>query len=642
MADDTDDTTVVSFRPRSNKTLPPPPPLPSVPRPSTSDDPAVGEAPFDGEETVPVGAMPNLPSPTGMSVPFALMMPPVPPLAAPPNASAADGSEAEDAFSPPPAEDPGNPTGREVAATAMALMTALGVAAAQGMWHRARHRQALADQARAGADKAASKAAAASPGGTKSTKSAGTSGGSGSLLRSPAGGGTKKPKGSRAFARRSHDNGGNDKPPKRPKTKPRRASRGPHDRPPAKPSGKGGAGSKGPKAVRGGKAGWWKRRATPKGSKDSHRKKATGAKLTKAIEDKNSAKKPKGSKGDKTPGAGRLTWRAPKGGGKEGRKAAARPKRWAGRTDATGKGTRPQDRPGKRRNKRSGKKAADPKRPTAWRWRTWKARFGKADEGKATRDAKNSQNSKRAGKGNTRGTKHGWWKRRTKTSSGENSRSTQGGARRQRTAPPPPPGWEGMRPPPGADRTVHVAVERVDDRPWPRPEAPAITVGQAALTAGPAVPPAARSASSPRSAPDQQGAPIVSMPVKTTQYADADLTIYDVIEADADMAEEITDGVADARATADGCEQLMTRLEDLYAEISDLKVPGVLLGMMAMIMDKTQTVKARAEAIAANLPAAAEAISVAGTNAADRHKGLADAVRDAGHIRPAERQYHDE
>jgi len=135
----------------------------------------------------------------------------------------------------------------------------------------------------------------------------------------------------------------------------------------------------------------------------------------------------------------------------------------------------------------------------------------------------------------------------------------------------------------------------------------------------------------------------VSMPaIRTTQYGDADLTIYDVIEADADMAEEITEGVDEARATADGCEQMLTKLEAVYAEVSDLKVPGVLLGMMALLMDKTLTVKSKAETIAANLPAAAEAISVAGTNAAARHKSLADAVRDAGHTRPAEREYHDE
>lgn len=135
----------------------------------------------------------------------------------------------------------------------------------------------------------------------------------------------------------------------------------------------------------------------------------------------------------------------------------------------------------------------------------------------------------------------------------------------------------------------------------------------------------------------------MSMPAtRTTQYADAELTIHDVIEADEDMKAEIIDGVVDARATADGCEKLMSKLEVIAAEIVDLKVPGVLAGMLLRLIDKTLTVKARAEAIAEKLPAAAEAIATAGSNAEARHKPLADAVRDAGHIRPAEREYHDE
>lgn len=127
-----------------------------------------------------------------------------------------------------------------------------------------------------------------------------------------------------------------------------------------------------------------------------------------------------------------------------------------------------------------------------------------------------------------------------------------------------------------------------------------------------------------------------------TQYADADLTVYDVIEADADMAGQITEGVDEARRTAEGCERLLTRLEALRAEVIDLKVPGVLEGMFLRLIDKTLSVKAKAEAIAENLPLASEAIAIAGSNAEVRHKPLADAVRDAGHIRPAERDYHDE
>lgn len=125
-----------------------------------------------------------------------------------------------------------------------------------------------------------------------------------------------------------------------------------------------------------------------------------------------------------------------------------------------------------------------------------------------------------------------------------------------------------------------------------------------------------------------------------TQYADSDLTIYDVIESDADMAEEILEGVDEARAAADGCEKMMTRLEALHAKIVGLKVPGVLEGWVLLLGEKAISVKAKAEALAEKLPAASEAIRTAGENAAARHKPLADAVKDAGHTAPAERDYH--
>lgn len=131
-------------------------------------------------------------------------------------------------------------------------------------------------------------------------------------------------------------------------------------------------------------------------------------------------------------------------------------------------------------------------------------------------------------------------------------------------------------------------------------------------------------------------------PTPSTQYHDAELTIHDVIEADADMATQITEGVSAAEATAAGCERLMTRLEALHAKVCELEVPGVLEGLVALLMEKTATVKARADAIAGQLPAAAEAIAVAGANAEARHKPLADAVRDAGHVKPAAREYHAE
>ncbi|MFG2694826.1 hypothetical protein [Kitasatospora sp. NPDC048407] len=127
-----------------------------------------------------------------------------------------------------------------------------------------------------------------------------------------------------------------------------------------------------------------------------------------------------------------------------------------------------------------------------------------------------------------------------------------------------------------------------------------------------------------------------------TQYNDAELTIYDVIEADADMGEEILQGAAEAKQAACDCEELTEHLERLHAKILELKVPGILAGAVVRLMEKAGMVQARAEAVAEKIPAASEAIIAAGNNAADRHKGLADAVRDAGHTAPAERDYHNE
>ncbi|MGJ6967888.1 hypothetical protein ACSDR0_38865 [Streptosporangium sp. G11] len=595
------------------------------PRPDFEVDPV-------GEEPSPSGALPRLPAVSPMGPPLHLTVPGTP------EPEPETGDE-EGAFTLPLLQDPDNPSGRDTVQLAMALMTALGVAAAQGMWHRARHRQTLADQARAHADRAQAKAAGTGH------RSGGHNGGHGGGRGGSKGGGLltgsrHEGGGSRRRAGGSGHSGGGDHRTKDPKRS--KGSKSPYGDNAHKRRGK--DGYKAPKSTRGGRrtpdpAGHGPKRRkrgkrTSGGLGDGPcvqtRKRRPSSKDSKARTD--DRKRKTGKHGKNTGGAGKQT-RQPR-----------RTLRWkASRASKPGPGGDKALAPGRKRWART---PPDAGKPSAR-----KAGAGKRGStgGKGKQSAKRSRTS-RFGTWSWRSTS-GWvkrWRTRRKatasSSTGSPGAADARGARGREswTRAEPPPWSQWMRPPPWADRTVRVTVQRVDERPWPRPEPSAITVGQAALTAGPAVPPAARSAPSSASAPDQQGAPIVSMPVRTTQYADADLTIYDVIEADADMAEEITDGVAEARATADGCERLMTRLEDLYAEISDLKVPGVLLGMMALIMDKTQTVKARAEAIAANLPAAAEAVSVAGANAAARHKGLADAVRDAGHTRPAERQYHDE
>ncbi|MGW7445000.1 hypothetical protein [Kitasatospora sp. NPDC054795] len=202
-------------------------------------------------------------------------------------------------------------------------------------------------------------------------------------------------------------------------------------------------------------------------------------------------------------------------------------------------------------------------------------------------------------------------------------------------------------PPPGWVHSPGTAARRAD-RPDPDVDAPAIGRGQAALPRAPFKGPHARPGTTrpipmPPAPPAPGGRP-VTIPVPRaahgTQYADADLTIYDVIEADADMAEEILAGADEARLAAEGCERLLGRLEALHAKVVDLKVPGVLEGMVAALIDKTETVKAKAEAVAETIPAASEAIAQAGANAARRDQPFADTVRDMGHTAPAEREYH--
>ncbi|WP_030298988.1 hypothetical protein [Streptomyces katrae] len=234
-------------------------------------------------------------------------------------------------------------------------------------------------------------------------------------------------------------------------------------------------------------------------------------------------------------------------------------------------------------------------------------------------------------KGDRRRSLRGWWERAGARRSGrpdpEPSSSTSSTTTSGPDAAPaggfgPPPGW-------GYAEGTTITVEQTGGQVWEARQREARR--RASVPAG-AIP-AART-----------GGTVVTVPIPTkapsTQYADSDLTIYDVIDSDADMAEEIMAGVDEARAAADGCEQMMTRLEALHAKIVELKVPGVLEGWVLILAEKAVSVKAKAEALAEKLPAASEAIWTAGENAERRHKPLADAVRDAGHAAPAERDYH--
>ncbi|MEV5605738.1 hypothetical protein AB0L33_30310 [Streptomyces sp. NPDC052299] len=234
-------------------------------------------------------------------------------------------------------------------------------------------------------------------------------------------------------------------------------------------------------------------------------------------------------------------------------------------------------------------------------------------------------------KGDKSRTRRGWWERASSRRSGRSEPDPSSTTSSDTTPGPggapdggfgPPPGW-------GYAQGATITVEQVGGEAWTarRKE----NRRAAGIPAG-AIP-ASRTGGTGVTVPIPAKAP-------STQYADSDLTIYDVIDSDADMAEEIMAGVDEANAAAEGCERMMTKLEALHQKIVDLKVPGVLEGWVLILAEKAVSVKAKAEALAEKLPAASEAIATAGENAARRHKPLADVTRDHGHAAPAERDYH--
>jgi hypothetical protein len=632
--------------------------------PGSDSDQDATDRPDRVAPSAPAGVWPSaLPSIKDMAPPLALTMPGIPS----PRAEDADGGE----LALPQPEDPEAPTARETLQVCMALVTALGVAAAQGLWHRARHRQALADQARAHADKARGKAAGHHSGGGSPAR--GGKGG-GLLAGSRQEGGRGKRRGGLGGGSGTGRGGG----------------RG------------GGAGSKGtgkgPKSPMGGlgRRGRGGSPETPKGKKRKRRvEDGLGAKSCiknrkprkagkKPAKDREASKPPKAAKdgklrrdkdAPKRKGPAPLKWTAPSksrpgpGGGKAlppGRKRWVRP----GAGPAAGK------KGSKRRTKPASASGS------AWwlRWRTpgFLKRWWTLDSEAHPQGGRRTR------------TRRSWtWRAKSRPgaqpSGGEWERIRPPGWQRQeRTAPPPPPPGSGsywrMRPPPAADRTVRVEhAERIDVRPQPqhqsdRPTSKAVTgAGRPALNPAPSTPATPRPATSPardegptapptvQPAGDQMTRPMIpagavpsprpasvavrvaAVPLHGVQYDDdAELTIRDVIEAAQDAAEEITQGVEAARATAVGAERMAGRLEALHAELVDLKVPGWLAAIWVHLVDKALHVSACATGLAEALPAASEAITVAAGNAAARDLGVADTTRDHGHIRPAEREYHDE
>ncbi|MFJ7345787.1 hypothetical protein ACIQU3_36585 [Streptomyces sp. NPDC101110] len=632
---------------------------PSPPAPADDDDGA-----DDDWAPVPVGSWPTLPDVSGMGPPLHLTVPGTPD----PESDDEDADVGD--FAPPPPEDPDNPTFRDVAAMGMAVMAAVGVACAQGMWHaakgakaRAEHHQAIADKARLAADKATEKHRM-QPGpefGKGQKPGAGRGGGSGGSGSSGSSGG---------------GSGGSKKIPPSLKNNGNGVTKGPQ-RP--SPSGSGGVGPKGPagsgKGSNGSHSGGKDRSGKDKdrpwrdrGAKDAKGPKSSDSKSSK--DDKSKSAKDTSTKAAKDSKDAKAK-DAPKDTARKLPKAPEPVSPWKDKPENKAKAKDAKGKPDAKDPKSEAKKA-DPKDGDKVDL-TKKPKATEAGKDtvppKPTTKPKPLYDKDRPVTGTAKPDGEKTWKDAPKppvngTSNGKPAAGPTPGAESAGTTPPggssgawapppppppPPPGFEGMRPPPGAadaySGSIWADSERLDQQEAPQEPAPpgAITRGTAALPAGTATAPAASSTSPGPAAPavpPQRGARFVSAPVKSTQYRDAELTVYDVIDADADMAEEITEGVDAAIKASEGCDVLFTRLEALHAKVVELKVPGSLEGMVIRLMEKCGTVKARADAIAEALPRASESIATAGSNAESRHRHPADVTRDMGHTRPAEREYH--
>ncbi|MEU4507601.1 hypothetical protein [Streptomyces sp. NPDC024089] len=180
------------------------------------------------------------------------------------------------------------------------------------------------------------------------------------------------------------------------------------------------------------------------------------------------------------------------------------------------------------------------------------------------------------------------------------------------------------------------------------------TTGSETPPASPAPPPPTPSSTGSPAPKNERKAPI-PMPggppahpapppssVGDTQFTDSDLTVYDVMDADQDMAEEIMAGAEHALLVAEKCQRLQSALEGLRASLIAKSVPGVFVGWCAKLIERAGVVEDKAIAVARGLPRASEAIATAGAVAAEHDKPVADVVRDMGHTAPAESSYHQE
>ncbi|WP_333746283.1 hypothetical protein [Streptomyces sp. IBSBF 2950] len=202
------------------------------------------------------------------------------------------------------------------------------------------------------------------------------------------------------------------------------------------------------------------------------------------------------------------------------------------------------------------------------------------------------------------------------------------------------PGGDGewLRPPPGWDVTYTVEDIRAERRR--RQPAGSITTGRRELPAGSSgqVTP---TRSVPKESPIVMGTAVAVGEVGDTQFVDAELTVYDLIESDEEMGEQILQGVDHMNLVAAKCEGLKSGLENLYAMCIEKKVPGVLVKWCIRLMERAGSVQDKAEALRDSLPRASEAILAARDTAIEADKLRADRVKEAGHVAPAEREYHD-
>ncbi|WP_329405018.1 hypothetical protein [Streptomyces melanogenes] len=667
----------------------------------TPPEPA-GTGEDDAGSMIPVGSWPALPDVSDMAPPLHMTVAGVP--------EPEPGDEGEEGeFVPPPPADPDNPTARDAAVMGMAVIAAVGVACAQGMWQlaqgaraRAEHRKAVADQARTAANRAADQAAGRrvqpSPefgrgqrgGGGRSGGGTGGGSGSGGGKSGGGGGGSKAPASLRS-------NGASNSPKKGSDTASgsRSGGVGPKGQgngsksPGGAQKGSGSSGgSGGGKGAAGrdskGQGGGWKRSPDGPVAKENakarnQRKAAKQAadladrtkdrdaareKQRRADKDARKAEKDKAKEREKAKDTEAKDGKDPKSKDDKGPDAKSKPD--GDKVDLTKKPKEPEPDEAKAKDKPDGDKVDltkkpkekepeakaepaepkplfDPDAPVVGTHKPDDGKDGWKDKGGTVNAPPKGEEATGTGPAGKDDMAAG-----TEAPAGETNPPDW-----DTTADPPPtfgmPGMDGMRPPPAyTDPEFLFWLERDDPPPPPPPDpepAGAITRGHPALPAATATAPAASSTPPGPAAPavpPQRGARFVSAPVKRpdTQYRDAELTIYDVIDADADAAEEITAGVDEAIKAAEGCERLVTKLEALHAKVVDLKVPGVLEGMVLRLIEKTGEVKAKADAIAAALPRASEAIATAGSNAEAIHRHPADVTRDMGHTRPADREYN--